>query len=280
VVNAILAVHAGVADHVLVFRTVWEATAQERVGGRGATIRQGQSWAASEWASPYGVGYATYGALDMQRYLHESGATREQLGQIAVVARANAAHNPLAVYREPLTIDDYLAARMISDPLCLYDCDVPVDGSIALVISRASAAVDRPRSVAVQAIGSASGFEAAADMMWSRADLTPADVDIAELYDGFSILAVRWLEALGLCPRNETGPFVEGGKRIALDGELPLNTNGGQLSAGRLHGFGGIYEACVQLRGAAGDHQVYPRPGVAVVSSGAESFTSCLLLTS
>jgi acetyl-CoA acetyltransferase len=281
VINAVLAIHAGLADHVLVFRTVWESTAQDRAGGRGASVRQGRSWAAGEWTAPYGAGYATYGALVLQRYLHESGASREQLGQIAVVARANAARNPLAVYRDPFTIDDYLAARMISDPLCIYDCDVPVDGSIALVVSRAtSPAVDRSRSIAVEAMGSASGFQSAADMMWSRTDLTPANVDVAELYDGFSILAVVWLEALGLCPRHETGSFVEGGKRIALDGELPLNTNGGQLSAGRLHGFGGIHEACLQLRGAGGEHQVHPRPEVVAVSSGAESFTSCLLLSS
>jgi acetyl-CoA acetyltransferase len=109
--------------------------------------------------------------------------------------------------------------------------------------------------------------------------LQPADVDVAELYDGFSILAVRWLEALGLCPRFEGGNFIDGGRRISLDGDLPLNTGGGQLSGGRLHGYGALHEACVQLRGSAAGRQVQPRPEVVAVSSGAEHFTSCLLLS-
>jgi acetyl-CoA acetyltransferase len=116
-------------------------------------------------------------------------------------------------------------------------------------------------------------------MLWSRTDLKPSDVDVAEIYDGFTIYAVRWLEALGLTPRNETGAFIEGGTRISLDGELPISTGGGQLSAGRLHGYGALLEACVQLRGEGGARQVAGRPEVAAVSSGAESFTSCLLLT-
>ena len=99
----------------------------------------------------------------------------------------------------------------------------------------------------------------AAAMLWSRTDLKPRDVDIAELYDGFSFLTTVWLEALGFCPKGEGG-FIEGGKCIALDGELPLNTNGGQLSAGRLHGYGFLHEACIQLRGEAGFRQVVPQP--------------------
>ncbi|MER5181613.1 thiolase family protein [Streptomyces sp. NPDC002896] len=279
IANAVLAVGAGLAEHVLCFRTVWESTAQERLGGRSETMRSSTARERNQWTAPYGAGYPTYGGLAMQRYLHESGSTREQLAQIAVTARAHAAHNPSAVYRDPMTLEEYLAARMISDPLCIYDCDVPVDGSIAVVVSRAGSHTDDPlRAVTIQAMGTASGFDACADMMWSRTDLAPADVDVAELYDGFSILAVRWLEALGLCPRLEGGRFIEGGKRIALDGELPLNTGGGQLSGGRLHGYGALYEACLQLRGVAEDRQVHPRPQVAVVSSGAENFTSSLLL--
>jgi acetyl-CoA acetyltransferase len=211
--------------------------------------------------------------------MHLSGATREQLGQIAVVSRAFAARNPLAVYREPLSLDDYLSARMISDPLCLSDCDVPIDGSLAVVVSRAgSTAIDHRRAIKFQAIGSAAGLEASADMMWSRTDLKPTDVGVAQLYDGFSILVVQWLEALRLCPRHEAGAFLEGGHRISLDGELPLNTGGGQLSGGRMHGYGALYEACLQLRGGAAGRQVDPRPEIAVVSSGTATFTSCLLL--
>jgi acetyl-CoA acetyltransferase len=279
VVNAVLAVAAGVADHVLCFRTVWESTAQTEVGDRASIVAR-STRESLQWGIPYGAGYPTYGALAMQRYMHESGGTREQLAQIAVVSRANAMANPLAVYRERLTLDEYLSSRMISDPLCIYDCDVPVDGSVAFVVSRAgSAAVDCAGAVRVEAIGSAPGWDPCASMMWSRTDLKPGDVAVAEIYDGFSIYAVRWLEALGLIPKYETGPFIEGGGRIARDGELAVSTGGGQLSGGRLHGYGALLEACIQLRAEAGSRQVPGPPQVGVVSSGAESFTSCLLLT-
>jgi hypothetical protein len=188
--------------------------------------------------------------------------------------------SPLAVYREPLTLDDYLQARMISDPLCLYDCDVPVDGSVAFVVSRAgAAAIDRSRVVAFAALGSAAGPEQAAQMMWSRTQLGPADVKLAQLYDGFSILTLLWMEALGLCPPLGAARFVEGGEHIDRTGRLPLNTGGGQLSGGRLHGYGQLLEACLQLRGEAGTRQVPGGPDVAAVSSGTASFSSSLLLT-
>ena len=92
----------------------------------------------------------------------------------------------------------------------------------------------------------------AAATLWSRTDLTVADVDVAELYDGFSFLTLAWLEAHGICGEGESGPYVEGATRIALDGELPLNTYGGQLSAGRMHGYWVLHEACTQLRGDGG----------------------------
>lgn len=279
VVNAVLALAAGIVNHVLCFRTVWESTAQDTAGDRAAVLRKNvKSYA--HWFRTYGAGPSTYGALSMARYFHDAGATREQFAQLAVVSRANAALNPLAVYRDPLTVDDYLSSRMISEPLCMYDCDVPVDGSVAFVLSRRdNPSIDTQRAVEIEAMGSASGMERSAEMLWSRTDLTPSDVRLAEVYDGFTILAVQWLEALGLVPRFEANEFIEGGKRIALDGELPISTGGGQLSGGRLHGFGGLLQACIQLRGEAGERQVPGDPDVAIVSSGTENFTSCLLLT-
>ncbi len=110
-------------------------------------------------------------------------------------------------------------------------------------------------------------------------DLTPADVDVAELYDGFSFIALAWLEALGFCGKGEGGPFVDGGTRIALDGQIPLNTQGGQLSGGRLHGFGFLHEACLQLRGEAGARQVPGSPQVAVAAAGGGSLGGCILLS-
>jgi acetyl-CoA acetyltransferase len=278
-VNAVLAVATGLATHVLCFRTVWESTAQDRAGGR-SSVMAGSAKEVMQWGKPHGASYSTYGALAMQRYMSVSGATREQFAHLAVVSRANAAGNPDAVYRTAMTVDDYLGSRMISDPLCLYDCDVPVDGSVAVVVSSADTTVgDSTRAIRIEAMGTASGYQASGDMMWSRTDLSPRDVDVAEVYDGFTIHAVRWLEATRLTPPNETGPFIEGGHRISLTGELPISTGGGQLSAGRLHGYGGLLEACVQLRGLGGARQVPGPPEVALITSGAETFTSCLLLT-
>jgi acetyl-CoA acetyltransferase len=193
------------------------------------------------------------------------------------------------------TLDDYLAARMISTPFRLYDCDVPVDGSTALVVSTAdhTRAVDHPVA-RIEAVGTAlrgrpswdqwddlttMPARTSAEHMWSRTDLRPRDVDIAELYDGFSWLTMSWLEALGFCGPGESGPFIEGGTRIALDGQLPLNTHGGQLSAGRLHGYGHLHEAVLQLRGQAGERQVTGGPEVAVVSNGGGPISGCMLLT-
>jgi acetyl-CoA acetyltransferase len=114
--------------------------------------------------------------------------------------------------------------------------------------------------------------------MWSRTDLKPADVDIAELYDGFSFLTVLWLEALGFCGRGEGMDFIAGGTRIARDGQLPLNTHGGQLSAGRTHGLGHVYEAVEQLRGVSGARQVAGDPSVAAVANGGGNIASAMLL--
>jgi acetyl-CoA acetyltransferase len=226
--------------------------------------------------------------------MHLYGTTKEQLGWLAVNSRHNAAKNPLAVYREPMTMDDYLAARMVSTPFGLYDCDVPIDGSIAFVVSTANHADSCPnRPIRVEALGGSdagggwvhrpdypkmASVDAAAQM-WSRTDLRPSDVDIAELYDGFTFLTLAWLEALGLCADGEAGPFVEGATRIALDGDLPLNTYGGQLSAGRMHGYWVLHEACAQLRGDAGDRQVARPPEVAVVSNGGGPIAGCMLVT-
>ncbi|MHB8467881.1 MAG: thiolase family protein, partial [Acidimicrobiales bacterium] len=202
--NTVLALAGGVATHVLCFRSVWESTAQVEAGSRSSLVAS-STRDVVQWGKPYGVGYATFGALAMQRYLHETGASREQLAQLAVVSRANAAGNPDAVYRDPLTVNDYLDARMISDPLCIYDCDVPVDGAVAVVVSRADSSVATD-GVRVEAMSTASGFAECAAMLWERTTLGPADVDVAEIYDGFTIYAVRWLESLGLTPRGGTGP--------------------------------------------------------------------------
>ncbi len=296
VVNACAAVATGLARHVLCFRSVWEGSAQR--GGRRAGIGAGgpsRVGGFMQWTLPYGAASAAnWIAMFAQRHFHEFGTTREQLAWIALNARRNAALNPRAIYRDPMTLDDYLAARMISTPFCLYDCDVPCDGATAMIVSHVDAARDLRRPpLRVEAVGSAlhgrpswdqfddlttMALRDAAQMLWQRTDLRPRDVDVAELYDGFSFIALAWLEALGFCGRGEGGPFVEGGKRIALDGEIPLNTQGGQLSAGRLHGYGFLHEACVQLWGDGGERQVPGEPRVAVAAAGGGPLGGCLLL--
>ena len=306
VIVAALAVAAGLARHVLVYRTVSEGSAQGTGGrqgigggggGGGGVPRFGSFM---QWSLPFGaVSAANWLAMVAQRRMHEFGLTREQLGAIAVNNRANAGLNPKAIYRDPMSLSDYLAARMITTPLCLFDCDVPCDGSTAVIVSHRDVAADLDHpAVHINAVGTAlrgrpswdqfddmttMAARDAAASMWERTELRPGDVDTAQLYDGFSILAVVWLEALGFCGRGESGPFIEGGGTIARDGVLPLNTAGGQLSGGRLHGFGLIHEACVQLRGEGGPRQVV-RPGgrpveVAAVGNGGGPIAGSMLLT-
>jgi acetyl-CoA acetyltransferase len=300
VVNAVLAVGAGLARHVLVYRTVTEATEQGSggrqgigLGGGGGVPRMGGSM---QWTIPFrAYSAANWLAMNAQRHFHEYGTTPEQLAMIAINARRNAALNPKAIYTDPMTLEDYFASRIVTTPFRLYDCDAPVDGSTAVIVSTAehAPAVDHPVA-RVEAVGTAlrgrpswdqfddmttMGARDAAAALWTRTDLKPDDVDVAELYDGFSFLSMAWLEALGFCGVGESGPFIDGGHRIALDGELPLNTHGGQLSAGRLHGFGFIHEAVLQLRGEAGDRQVRSGPEVAAVANGGGPVAGALLLS-
>lgn len=301
------------ARHVLVYRTV------QMIGGtvptspssgdaprpalaqivdapaEGSRPRIGPMDDIGELVAAHAYSAANWLALNCRRHMQLYGTTKEQLGWLAINSRRNAGLNPLAVYREPMTMADYLAARPVSSPLGLFDCDVPVDGSVAVVVSVADHGRDCPHPpVAVEAIGGSDGSGGwfhrpdypkmasadAAAQMWSRTDLKPADLQLAELYDGFTFLTFAWLEALGICGEGEAGPFVEGATRIARDGVLPLNTYGGQLSAGRMHGYWLLHEACLQLRGQAGERQVSRRPQVAVAAVGGGPIAGCMLLTS
>ena len=278
VMSAIMAVHSGLCRHVLVYRACAESTGQSG-GGRTSLnpVDDGGITGYLQWLRPFGaVSAANWIALNYQRYLFSTGARREQVAWLPINQRRNAALNPAAIYRDPLTVDEYLQARMISEPLCLYDCDVPVDGAVALVVSAAETAADAPRPVRIEAIGSAIGRPSWWDQWRSPTDM--AATDVAALYDGFSFLTLVWLEVLGFCKPGEAADFVDGGARIALNGELPLNTGGGQLSSGRLHGYGHLFEACTQLRHQGQARQVAGAE-VALVAAGGGPHGGCLLLT-
>jgi acetyl-CoA acetyltransferase len=293
--SACHAVAAGVAKHVLVYRSTGESSGQGG-GGRSAVhpLDLGGMIGNFSWLRPFGaVSAGHWMALMATRYQHEYGLTPEQLGSVAVNNRAHASITPHAVYRDPITMDDYLGSRMIMSPFRLYDCDVPSDAAVAFVISAVDTVADLRSPVRIEAVGSAytgrpfwdqwdhpthMASHAAAKHMWSRTDLRQPDVDVAQLYDGFSFILLAWLEALGFCGAGEAGAFVEGGERIRIGGELPLNTGGGQLSGGRVHGHSLLYESCVQIRGEAGERQVQGAQ-VALTSAGAGPLGGALLLT-
>jgi acetyl-CoA acetyltransferase len=290
VAAAAMAVRTGQARHVICFRTVYEAAAMARPTEY-PPMRRETVDGYSQWFAPFNaISAANWTAQYAMRHVKRFGMTREQLAQIALTDRANAALNPRALVRKPLSMDEYLSARMISTPLCLYDCDRFTDASTVLIVS-AGGAVDEVSCKPIRIAAMAGTVErhswdqaewmacypTGADL-WKRTDYKPADVDTAQLYDGFSFQAVAWLEGLGFCPVGEGGRYIEGGKRIALDGELPLNTFGGQIGAGRLHGFGFAHEAVVQLRGNGGARQIPGDPRIAVCASGGGPLATALLL--
>lgn len=293
--NAIAAIHAGYARHVLIFRSVYEATARKTAFANALSKAGERQHGPFTWYAPYHMyAAATQQALFFQRYVHESGIKPEQVAQIAINGRRNAALNPKAIYTTPLTVEDYLAAPIISTPLRLLDCDVPVDGCTGIILSARDAAKDTPHPVTrIEAVGTNMQYRNSwtqldalatqaqpevAKMMWSRTDLTPGDVDVAELYDGFSFHTINWLENFGFCGRYEAGDFIGDGSRISLTGELPINTHGGSLSAGRTHAYGQVHEAVLQLRGVAGRRQVGNSPKVAALSTAGGPLAGCFLL--
>jgi acetyl-CoA C-acetyltransferase len=202
--------------------------------------------------------------------MHEYGTTSEQLAEIAVTTRLHASLNPNAKYRDLLTVEDVLKSRVISTPLHLLDCCVVSDGAGAVVMTSAERARDLPKKP-IYVLGSGEAMRHAAaghrDLMdiatndsarqvYERSGLTPKDIDMAMIYDSFTITVLMQLEALGFCKRGEGGAWVSGG-RLRYDGEFPLNTDGGGLSNNH-PGMRGIFlliEATKQLRGEGGPRQ-------------------------
>lgn len=294
VIAAMMAVASGLCRHVLCYRTVWEASLAAMIRDGSWDSPRTRATGMLEFLSPYGaMSAANWIAVYASNYFHRYGGDRSVLGWIAVNSRANAARNPEAIYRDPITIEDYFDARPVSTPFGLYDCDVPVDGATAIVVSAVETAADRPRpAIGVDSVGTQMTERLSWDQgtlthepqtagpaahLWTRTELSREDVDLALLYDGFTFNAVSWLEALGFCEPGGAADFIDSGRGIALDGRLPVNPHGGQLSAGRLHGFGFIREAMLQLRGEAAGRQVADAR-VAVVTTGGGAPGSAMLL--
>lgn len=262
--NAALALHVGLCDVAL----ICYGSNQGSGFGKLKTMSEAQPYEV-----PYEPRYpiSSY-ALAAARHMHEYGTRREDLAEVAVAARNWAQLNPLAIKRDPLTVEDVLKARMISDPLGLLDCCLVSDGGGAVILVRRERANDFPKAP-VFVLGCAGATThrqiacmpsltttAAADSgprAFEMAGLRPPDIDVIELYDAFTINTVLFLEDLGFCEKGEGGFFVRDG-RIAPGGALPVNTNGGGLSCCHpgMYGIFTVIEAVQQLRGECGDRQV------------------------
>jgi acetyl-CoA acetyltransferase len=266
--HAALAIGAGLCETVLI------TYGSDLLSRAGRSLGTGTHFGAearvegpAQYEVPYGGTIVSAYALAAQRHMFEFGTTSEELASIAVAARSHAANNPEAMYRDPITVDDVLGSRMISDPLHKLDSCVISDGGGAIVLTTAERARDRPAPpVTVLSTASAqthwnisamrdfttTAARIVGDLAFSRAGLTPADVDVLACYDSFTITVLLMLEDLGFCKKGEGGPFVAEGN-ITIGGLLPVNTDGGGLSA--LHpGMRGMFlliEAVRQLRGEA-----------------------------
>lgn len=249
-----------------------------------------------QWNRPWGLlRPVDQLAMLTRRYMHEYGVTRDHLANVALACRAHANLNPAALMHDrPLTREQYMTARWISEPLCLFDNCLETDGACAVVVTSAERARDcrqRPAYIHAFAQGLPEQHHpmvsywsddplrtpsfAAAKALWRRADVIPADVDVAQIYDAFTTLIPLSLEGYGFCGRGEGGSFTEAGA-LELGGRLPINTSGGGLSEAYVHGFNLIVEGVRQIRGTS-TTQV-DGAATCLVTSGDAVPTSALLL--
>lgn len=266
--HAAAAIAAGLCETVLIVYGSTAASQRFAIGTGGVA---GGGEPCDQYELPFGPTTVGSYAMIAQRHMHDYGTTPEQLAEVAVVARQHAAMNPEAKYREPITVADVLASRMVSAPLHLLDCCMISDGGGAIVVTSAARARDLKKfpvyllgageAVRHTARGVRDFLEIAAaqsgKLAFERAGVTHRDIDMAMIYDSFTITVIATLENLGFCKPGEGGAFVGGG-RIRFDGELPLNTDGGGLSSNHpgMRGMFLLIEAARQLRGEAGARQV------------------------
>lgn len=266
---AVAAIESGICEVALAFRSVNREWGQMS----GAAVTPPANGPA-QFQLPFGDAGGIIPSMGMRKFrrLAELGGTEEDYGWVAINARKWAAMNPRGVLTTPLDMDDYLSARFVAEPLRLLDCDYPVTGACATVITTAERAADLagiPVTIDSLAFGTGSrpdwtftddflfgGTIGCARRLWQNSSVTVDDVDVAQLYDGFTHITISWVEALGFCGIGEFGDWVDAGKKIGPGGNLPLNTNGGQLAEGRLHGLSFLNEAVDQLRGRCDIRQV------------------------
>jgi acetyl-CoA acetyltransferase len=292
--NAAAAINAGMAKTILCFRAM-NGRSGFRFGGGGNSTRAA---GVTQYTAPFGL--MTYGqamAMWCRRYMNRYGLTAEQLGTIAVTFRENALRNPRAMIKIPLTMEDYMASRMIVEPFRMYDICLESDGACAVLVTSAERAKDLRKTPvyitsAVYGGGPNQGedlfdalrwpdhshncYKYLAKDLWGAAGIGPKDLDFAEIYDCFTYSVVMALEGLGFCNEGEGGAWIQGG-RIGAGGDMPLNTNGGLLSEAYIHGFNHVIEAVQQLRGEAGERQV-PNAKIGLTTAGAMTCGSALIL--
>jgi len=297
--QAVAAILSGQATNVLVFRSLNGRSGVRYGQSPVEGARVGGSGTYDEMFAPWGL--MTPGqifAMMARRHMVEFGTTAEQLGRIPLACRARANANPAAqMHDRPLTMDEYLDARMISEPLRLFDFCLETDGACAVIVTSTERAQDAPRPSAVIRAVAQGGLadpqpgiqfpvlmresitttpaSVVSEVLYRRAGLGPADIDVAQLYDCFSITVLLQLEDWGFCKKGEGGPFAESGA-IDLGGSIPINTGGGHLSEGYIHGMNHIVEGVRQVRGTS-SNQV-PCAETCLVTSTALPPGSALIL--
>lgn len=292
--HAIFAVASGAATTVVVNRTL------HNPAGRYNTMMSQEAHGWDQWTAPYGFVAPSSGiAMPYMQYQQRYGARQEHMAALVLQARKNVQRIPQAYWHgKELTFDDYMSARMISEPMTLFDNDIPVDGSGAVVITTAERAKDLPnKPVYVTSwakirnpptflpgtLGPLEDFyDRGGDLakrLWGNSGWSPTDLDVVQLYDGFTPLVWFWLEVLGFCGEGEAWQFVQDG-RIDADGPFPLNSGGGNQGWGRLHGVPHVLESYWQLSGRAGERQTpNARRALSTYATPAHAIGEALLYT-